>query len=88
MFISLYRLYYIIITLKYHIAVSVKNIVKIMGKFKIKPQKRRTQLEIVPKEQEEVPLPETRKSEDEIPRKVCFVNIHTVLYLFFKLIHN
>lgn len=53
-----------------------------MGKFKTKPMKKKTQLEIVPKEPEQVPLPETRKSDDEIPRKVSFVNTDSVVFIF------
>ncbi|CAO1322809.1 unnamed protein product [Diamesa hyperborea] len=52
-----------------------------MGKFKTKPMKKKTQLEIVPKEPEQVPLPETRKSDDEIPRKVKWINRQRVLVL-------
>lgn len=53
-----------------------------MGKFKTKPMKKKTQLEIVPKEPELIPLPETRKSEDEIPRKVSFVNTFSIVFIF------
>lgn len=59
-----------------------KNIVNKMGKFKTKPMKRKTQLEIVPQEPEQVPLPETRKSDDEIPRKVSFVKTDSVVFIF------
>lgn len=59
-----------------------KILLKKMGKFKTKPMKKKTQLEIVPKDPDQIPLPETRKSEDEIPRKVSFVVTDSIVFIF------